>query len=352
MTTMMSFYHRQLPQSPLNLLLPGGAANPRTKTRSSPLRGRAVGCVERRPKLSRNLLRQLRRLLRRREKCLKDYASVYEDEELPKTLLPCLPPRLVQIIRKHPHHHQHHQRSSKTPPNLQKPRRLPEITTKPGLHRTAHTLVQCLPLRWRRRLPPEGNNKRRRRTRTLKPAAERRKRGRRQTRMRGGCPSLRWSPTTRRKTTMAKTKAPCLPLPPAPDLLVSGSRPITKSCEVWLKIPRRLKCCGSSRGVWSRSSRIRSRGGGRGEGAAPEVHQRRPLQRRTLPLLGPPLPGLLSTNQTKTVRHRALKTNLKVLLPNLLRTKTVPTRVHLCTPSPSEGIPRTPRHTFPPTCRC
>lgn len=335
MTTTMTSCHRRLLQSLLSQLPPAVAVNPRTKTRLSPPQGSAADCVEPRPKPSLSPLR--------RKKCLKDPALVLEYEELPKTPLPCLPPRPVRIITK-----PRHQRSSKIPPNLQKPHLLPEITRppKPGRHQTAPIPVQCLPLL--QPLPQEGNNSvlGRRRARTLKPA-ERRRRG--SLRMRGGCLSHRWNPaaqrTIRQKTMTAKTKVPCLPLPPAPDRLASVSQQTVKSCGVWSKTPHRPKSCGSSQGGWSRWSRIRSQEGGGGEEVALEVEvlQRRRQWRRT--------PQYLSTNQTKTTRHQALTTNLKRLLPNLLRTKTLP-RVRLCTRSLSEVIPHIPHHIFHLTCPC
>lgn len=335
MTTTTTFCHHQRLQSLLSQLLPAAAVNPRTKTRSSPPQGPVAGCVEPRPKLSLSLLR--------REKCLKDFALVLEDEELPKTLLLCLPPRPVQIIRKPPH-----QRSSQIPPNLQKPRLLPEITrpSKPGLHQTAPIPVQCLRLLQCLRLAGNNSVKGRRRARTPK-QAERRKRGR--LLMKGVCLSHRWNPaaqwTISQKMMTAKTKAPCLRPPPAPDRLASVSQQMAKSCAVWLKTLHQPKCCGSFRGGWSPWSRIKSQEGGGGEEAALEVEvlQRRPQWRRTL--------LDLLTNQTKTTRRRAPTANLKGLIPNLLRTKTLP-RVRLCSRSLSEVIPHIPHHTCHLTCLC
>lgn len=334
MTTTMTFCHHQLLQSLLSQLLRAVAVNPRTKTRFPPPQGPVAGCVEPRPKLSLSLLR--------REKCLKDSALVLEYEELPKTLLLCLPPRPVQIIPK-----PRHQRSSKIPPNLQKPHLLPEITRpiKPGRHQTAPIPVQCLPLL--QPLPQEGINSvlGRQRVRTLKPA-KRRRRGRLQ--MRGGCLSHRWNPaaqwTIRQRMMTVKTKVPCLHPPPAPDRLASVSQQMVKCCGVWLKTPHQPKSCGSFQGGWSRWLRIRSQEGGGGEEVALEVEvlQRRRQWRTLLDL---------STNQTKTTHHRVLTANLKGLLQNLLRTKTLP-RVRLCNHSLSEVIPHISQPIFHMTCLC
>lgn len=131
-------------------------------------------------------------------------------------------------------------------------------------------------------------------------------------RVRGGCPSPRWTPAVR--WTTAKNTAPCLPPPLAPDRLVNVSQQTVRSCVVWLKTPHQPKSCGSSRGGWSRWWRTRSRGGGDGEEVEQEAEllQRRRLQRTTLPEL--------LMNQTKTTRPRALTAKLKSAN---LRTKTL-----------------------------
>lgn len=143
-TTMTSCHQRLL--SLLSQLQPAVAANPRTKTRLWPLQGRVGGCVVPRPKrrLSPPPL----------EKCLKDSALVWEDEELPKTPVLCLPPRPAQTSKK-----LLHQPEFQIPPNPQKLHLLPEITRppKPGLYQTAPILVQCLPLL---QPPPQEENKR------------------------------------------------------------------------------------------------------------------------------------------------------------------------------------------------
>lgn len=174
---------------------------------------------------------------------------------------------------------------------------------------------------------------------------ERRKRGR----TRGKYLNHRWNLaakwTIRQKMMTAKTTAPCLPPPPAPDPLASVSQQMGKSCGAWLKTHHQPKSCESFQGGWSRWWRRRSRERGDGERAAlaVELLLRRQLWRRTL--------QDLSMNQTKTTHHRALTANPRGPLQNLLRTKTL-LPVPLCTLSLSEVILHIPHPIFLLTCPC
>lgn len=143
----------------------------------------------------------------------------------------------------------------------------------------------------------------------------------------------------------AKTTAPCLPPPPAPDRLASVSQQTVKSCGAWLKTLHRPKSSVSFQGGWSRWWRRRSQEGGGSEEAALEVEflQRRQLWKKTL--------VDLSTNQTKTAHHRALTVKLRRLLPNLLRTQSL-LPVRLCSHSLSGVIPRILHPIFLLTCLC
>lgn len=156
-------------------------------------------------------------------------------------------------------------------------------------------------------------------------------------------PAARW--TNRQKMMTAKTTVPCLLLPPAPDRLASVSQQMVKSCGAWLRTPRQPKSCGSSQGGLSQWWRRRNQEGGGAVEAALEVEVLQKRQQWRTPLLG------LLMNQTKTIHHRALTAKLKELLPNPLRTRTLP-RVCLCTHSLSEVILHIPHHIFLLTCLC
>lgn len=253
---------------------------------------------------------------------------------------PRQPPRPAQTTTKPPHLADRRIRPS--------PQKLPLLSEntrppKPELSRTAPIPVQCLPLL--RLLPPEGSCSVLQSLMARTPDQTERRRER----ARGGCPSRRWNPaaqrTTRPRMMTAKTTAPCLRPPPAPDHLASVSQPTVKFCGAWSRTPHRPKSCGNSQGGWSRWWRRRSREGGGGEQAALEVEllrRRRPWRRTLLDL---------QRKQTKTTSHRAPTTRPRGPFQTPLRTRT-PVPVPQCTHSPSEATRRTRHPTCLLTCPC